>query len=359
MSETAPLEELFMALSQVRNSNYSWGSYENIRALASSHGHIPTPSLNEACGTLDIDRNQKIDGSQLDMCLTVPDNPDIADRHHSPTRELDNSRADPRLNHGKIKIGGWWECGFAHQQCMPKKAGFEPSRAERGAGMPDGNGKPLDDGAISRARCGAQERRNDRQKRQRYHHVGIDGSLPETGDAVVFDGQSEKGRKLREHSRTGEFSRAYSNIPAGLVCRYQLNSIIGELSAELLIVIKEVIATSANAFEFPPEFGWLGCVTKKSTFSTLVGWTFTIVLVNTVTNVVHGDSLPQITLPWLTAIYSFSASRLVLNIRVVAKRGNTETLAESFTLRSLQFAGVNPGSESVLADSVVNVDDAE
>ncbi|KAJ6467699.1 hypothetical protein C8R47DRAFT_812894 [Mycena vitilis] len=59
---------------------------------------------------------------------------------------------------------------------------------------------------------------------------------------------------------------------------------------------------------------------------------FTIVLVNTIATLVLKGPFNGFLLPWLAAIYSFSASRLVLNIRSAAVLENPTTVPQSFSL---------------------------
>ncbi|KAJ7670778.1 hypothetical protein DFH06DRAFT_1293742 [Mycena polygramma] len=183
-----------------------------------------------------------------------------------------------------------------------------------------------------------------------------------------------------------------------------------EFTTELVIIIKETTATVHNTFEPPKGVHWPGCATTPSSFSELVGWVpaifvslmffiltmvkfvlvfrsghrewslgklrevksyspilmafvldgtvffliiFSTVLVNTITNQVLKGPLSGIAIPWTTAIYSFSASRLVLNIRSIGVRGNETTVTESI---SLQFR--TPGAGTGFQNTV-NTDAGE
>ncbi|KAJ6451674.1 hypothetical protein C8R47DRAFT_1229758 [Mycena vitilis] len=173
-----------------------------------------------------------------------------------------------------------------------------------------------------------------------------------------------------------------------------------ELASILVITVKEAVTTAQNAFEPPQGVHWPGCVTIVSTFPALVGWVpaifvsliffvltmvkfvivfrtshsewrldklrelksyspilmafvrdgtvfflliFTAVLVNTVTDQVFEGPLSGIVLPWVTAIYSFSASRLVLNIRSIGARDDQTAVAESFSMH-FRTPGDQPSS---------------
>ncbi|KAJ7633369.1 hypothetical protein DFH06DRAFT_1222669 [Mycena polygramma] len=170
----------------------------------------------------------------------------------------------------------------------------------------------------------------------------------------------------------------------------------------LVITVKEAVTTAQNAFEPPQGVHWPGCVTIVSTFPALVGWVPAIfvsliffiltmvkfvivfrtshsewrlgklrelksyspilmafvrdgtvffllyasvptVLVNTVTDQVFKGPLSGIVLPWVTAIYSFSASRLVLNIRSISARDDQTAVAESFSMH-FRTPGDQPSS---------------
>ncbi|KAJ6483704.1 hypothetical protein DFH09DRAFT_1378208 [Mycena vulgaris] len=152
----------------------------------------------------------------------------------------------------------------------------------------------------------------------------------------------------------------------------------GEFSLELYVCIKAAISTEREVFPAPVDI-WPGCLSNPDTHFTLISWIptlviqfifflltiaklfedgrwrlstlkemktlsplfvsfirdgsvfffliFAIVLASTLLSLlVHGPLL-NMAQPWLTAIYSFSVSGLVLNLRQLANRGNMDTRA--------------------------------
>ncbi|KAJ7611517.1 hypothetical protein DFH06DRAFT_1244319 [Mycena polygramma] len=158
-------------------------------------------------------------------------------------------------------------------------------------------------------------------------------------------------------------------------------------SAGLVLTVVVTADTIRNASEAPRGVHWPGGVTTVSSFSELVAWsvltvtnlwttamffiltmikfvvvfrtghsewslkklreyksyspilaafvrdgTDTAVLVNTIATLLFKGPFMGLVLPWLTATYSFSASRLVLNIRSAAVLANPIMSPESFSL---------------------------
>ncbi|KAJ6505792.1 hypothetical protein C8R47DRAFT_1315968 [Mycena vitilis] len=162
-----------------------------------------------------------------------------------------------------------------------------------------------------------------------------------------------------------------------------------EFVTGLVLTVVVTADTIRNASEAPRGVYWPGCVTTVSSFSELVAWIpaifvssmffvltmikfvvvfrtghsewslkklrecksyspilaafvrdgtvfffliFSAVLVNTIATLLFKGPFMGLVLPWLTATYSFSASRLVLNIRSAAVLDNPTTVTESFSL---------------------------
>lgn len=76
--------------------------------------------------------------------------------------------------------------------------------------------------------------------------------------------------------------------------------------------------------------------------------TFAIVLFCMIVNLTIKSALSTIGLPWIMAVYSVSASRLVLNVRSVATGmyGSSELETESLTLTTLPWSATRSGSNS-------------
>ncbi|KAJ6590177.1 hypothetical protein DFH09DRAFT_1359155 [Mycena vulgaris] len=160
----------------------------------------------------------------------------------------------------------------------------------------------------------------------------------------------------------------------------------GEFSLELYVCIKAAISTEREVFPAPVDI-WPGCLSNPDTHFTLISWIptlviqfifflltiaklfedgrwrlstlkemktlsplfvsfirdgsvfffliFAIVLASTLLSLlVHGPLL-NMAQPWLTAIYSFSVSGLVLNLRQLANRGNMDTVRSSVARRTV------------------------
>ncbi|KAJ6506180.1 hypothetical protein C8R47DRAFT_1101497 [Mycena vitilis] len=162
-----------------------------------------------------------------------------------------------------------------------------------------------------------------------------------------------------------------------------------ELVSGLVLTINEAAVAVHNVTKPPQGVHWPGCATTPAIFSQLVVWVpaifvasmffiltlvkfvivfqsshsgwsigklreinsyspimvafvrdgtvfflliFSVVLINTIASQALSGPFQGLFLPWLTAIYSFSASRLVLNIRGAGVLDNPTTDTESFSL---------------------------
>ncbi|KAJ7478582.1 hypothetical protein B0H11DRAFT_1278044 [Mycena galericulata] len=190
-----------------------------------------------------------------------------------------------------------------------------------------------------------------------------------------------------------------------------LLTIFAAHKVELYVSVKAAISTEHAVFPAPVDI-WPGCVSNPDTHFTLISWIptlviqfifflltiaklfddgrwkpsflkematlsplfvafirdgsvfffliFAIVLASALCSLLVKGPLLNMVQPWLTAIYSFSVSRLVLNIRELAHRGNMDTNGSSLARRTappLVFAHGRSGDSVGQEESEAQVAD--